>query len=77
MFPESLAAINKAGQALFPGLALPDALVNSTKVVKDWQAELRELKAAMPADVRSRFDAANEDDLALFERYRFRLASTR
>jgi hypothetical protein len=77
LFPESLAAINTAGQALFPGLALPDALVNSTKVVKDWQTELRELEAAMPASVRSRFDAANEDDLALFDRYRFRLANMR
>jgi hypothetical protein len=77
MFPESLAAINRAGQALFPGLAIPDAVVNSTKTVEDWQREVSAVQGEMSATSRLRFYEANGSDLDLFERYRLRLMNRR
>lgn len=72
-FERSLAAINRAAQPLFPGFEIPNARVNVTKVVDDWQAELAAVEAEIPRTVLDRFYEANADDLAMFERYRARL----
>jgi hypothetical protein len=73
MFDLSLDAINRAGQKLFPGMHIRNDRANSTKIVDDWQAELKALEESLPRPLLNRFYAANSDDLAMFDRYRLRL----
>lgn len=74
-YDRSVAAINAAAQKLFPGFAIANAKVNVTKVVVDWQAELSDLEASLPPLILERFYQANDDDLALWTRYRAALAT--
>jgi hypothetical protein len=74
MFRPSLDAINRSGQKLFPGLDIVESRANSTKIVDNWETELSNIERSLPRNLLERFYAANADDVALFERYRARLA---
>lgn len=72
-YARSVAAINAAAQAVFPGFSLADVPINATKNVTDWQAELTDLEASLPPIILERFNEANDDDLALWTRYKVAL----
>ena len=72
-FDRSIDAINAAGRRVFPEFAIPLAQRNVTKVIEDWQAEVMAAERLLSPRLLIRYWDANEDDLALWTRYRDRL----